>query len=113
MDGYDLALRRAQSTIAKGDSKLSDWLLFSLRCLQKQKAELEKKLEKEALLEKVPGLSVGILAFVTDHGRATIGDLVAVTKENRNTIKAHLRDLVKVGRLAQQGKGKGTWYRLT
>lgn len=111
-EGYYLALRRAQGTLNKDDSKLSEWLLFFLRCMQKQKLDLEKKLEKEILMERVPQLSIQILAFVKDHGRATISNIVAITKENRNTIKAHLRELVKTRRLSPQGKGKGTWYKL-
>lgn len=111
-ESYYLALRRAQGTLSKDDSKLSEWLLFFLRCMQKQKTELEKKLERESLLEKLPELSFQILAFVKDRGRATISDIVAITKENRNTIKAHLRELVKANRLSPQGKGKGTWYKI-
>jgi predicted HTH transcriptional regulator len=80
--------------------------------MQKQKNELEKKLERELLLEKLPELSGQILALVKDRGRATISEIVAVTKENRNTVKAHLRELVRTKRLAQEGKGKGTWYKI-
>lgn len=112
-EGYYLALRRAQGTLGKDDSKLSEWLLFFLRCMQKQKSDLERKLEKESLLDKLPELSAQILAFIKDHGRATISDVVEVTKQNRNTIKGHLRELVQSGRLSKQGQGKGTWYKLT
>jgi Fic family protein len=110
-DAYYLALRRAQGTIYKDDSKLSEWLLFFLRSMQKQKMELERKLERESLLEKLPELSAQILAFVRDRGRATMSDIVTITKKNRNTIKVHLRELVRAGRLSPQGKGKGTWYK--
>jgi Fic family protein len=111
-DGYYLALRRAQGTLNKDDSKLSEWLLFFLYCMQKQKSELEKKLERESLLEKLPELSAQILAFVKDRGRATISDIVNLTQDNRNTVKAHLKALVRTGRLSQQGVGKGTWYKI-
>jgi Fic family protein len=50
---YYVNLRRAQGTLSKDDSKLSDWLIFFLQCMQKQKLELEKKLEKELLIEKI------------------------------------------------------------
>lgn len=110
---YYLALRRAQGTLAGNGSKLGDWISFFLKSMVKQKAELEKKLERELLAEKLPELSSQIIAYIRDHGRATIGDVVAITKANRNTAKVHLRELVSAGRLVQQGKGKGTWYKLT
>jgi Fic family protein len=107
---YYLALRRAQGTLAKG-SKLPEWVTFFLKTMVKQKQELEKKLKREGLLEKLPEVSAQILAYVRDQGRATIGDIVTVTKQNRNTVKAHLRSLVETGKLIQRGKGKGTWYK--
>ena len=108
---YYLALRRAQGSLTKDGSKLPEWVVFFLKTMVKQKQELDKKLEKESLLAKLPEVSVQILAFVRDHGRATIGDIVTVTKQNRNTVKAHLRTLVQMGKLTQHGKGKGTWYK--
>lgn len=111
-EDYYIALRRAQGTLRKDDSKLSDWLLYFLRCMQKQKTDLEKKLEMELLLEKLPELSTQIIKLVKDRGRATISDIVNITKENRNTIKGHLQNLVKSRHLIPQGKGKGTWYKL-
>lgn len=80
--------------------------------MKKQKTDLEKKLEKESLLEKLPELSTQIIELIKDRGRATMSDIVAATKENRNTIKGHLQKLVKAGRLLPQGKGKGTWCKL-
>jgi Fic family protein len=111
-EAYYLALRRAQATLGKEDSKLSDWLLFFLHCMEKQKTSLEKKLESASLLDKLPELSTQILVFIQDHGRATIGDVVEITKQNRNTVKVHLRELVRAGRISKQGQGKGTWYKL-
>ena len=108
--GYYLALRRAQETITDDDSKLGDWILFFLQSMKKQKDNLEEKLGKEELLAKLPELSSKIIAIVKDHGKATIGDLVTLTNQNRNTIKVHLRELVRLGHLTQFGKGKGTWY---
>jgi len=110
-DKYYLALRRAQGTIGKGDSKLADWILFFLQSMKKQKNNLEKKLGQEDLLGKLPEASSSILAIVKERGRATMSDLVTLTKQNRNTIKVHLRELVRQGHLSQFGKGKGTWYK--
>lgn len=109
---YYLALRKAQGTLSSDNSKLGDWVHFFLKSMIKQKAELEKKLEKEVLLQKLPELSAQIIAFIRAHGRATIADIVTVTKGNRNTVKLHLRELVAAGRLVQQGTKKGTWYKL-
>ena len=110
-DKYYLALRRAQGSIGKRDSKLSDWVLFFLQSMKKQKNNLEKKLGQEDLLGKLPEASTAILAVVKERGRATMSDLVTLTKQNRNTIKVHLRELVRQGHLTQFGKGKGTWYK--
>ena len=110
-DSYYLALRRAQGTIGKSDSKLGDWILFFLQSMKKQKNNLEKKLGQEDLLGKLPEASSSILAVVKDRGRATMSDLVTLTKQNRNTIKVHLRELVRQGHVTQFGKGKGTWYK--
>jgi Fic family protein len=110
-DAYYLALRRAQGTIGKDDLKLGDWILFFLQSMKRQKDNLEKKLGQENLLGKLPELSSNILAIVKERGRATMGDLVELTGHSRNTIKGHLRELVKNAHLVQFGKGKGTWYK--
>lgn len=110
-DSYYLALRRAQGTLGKGDTKLGDWVLFFLQSMKKQKNNLEKKLGQEDLLGKLPEASSSILSIVKERGRATMSDLVTLTQQNRNTIKVHLRELVRQGHLAQFGKGKGTWYK--
>ncbi len=109
---YYLALRRAQSTLRKGDAKLSDWIHFFLESMVKQKEHLEKKLKSEALIGELPETSSQIIQFIKDHGRATVAQIVAVTGKNRNTVKAHLQRLVRDGRLTQHGKHKGTWYGL-
>ena len=110
-DAYYLSLRRAQGTLKTDDSKLNDWIDFFLECMKKQKDNLEKKLGEEALLQKLSGLSADIMALAKDRSRITIGDVLKVTGQNRNTIKAHLRDLVANGRLLKEGTGKGTWYK--
>jgi len=55
-------------------------------------------------------LSARLLAIVTEHGRVTVRDAVALTTANRNTIKLHLGRLVAAGRLVRCGRGRGTWY---
>jgi predicted HTH transcriptional regulator len=48
-----------------------------------------------------------------EHGRVTVRDIQRLTAANRNTIKAHLKRLVHLRQLTQEGQGKGTWYRLS
>jgi Fic family protein len=107
---YYLALRRAQSTLKNGDTKLSHWIHFFLESMVKQKVHLEEKLKKEMLIGALPETSSQILEFIRDHGKATVAQIVAATGKNRNTVKAHLQRLVKEKRLNQNGRGKGTWY---
>lgn len=108
---YYLALRQTQGTIRSEQPNWQPWMLFFLRSLQKQKLRLEKKVEQERLvIRNLPDLSVKVLAFVKDHGRASIAELVRATGGNRNTIKDHVRRLTEDGQLAKQGAGRGTWY---
>src|SRR3546814_5805723 len=87
------------------------WTLYFLRSLQQQKQRLERKLERERITASpLPPLSTEILDLAKEHGRLTIGQIVTLTGANRNTVKKHLQTLVSANRLAQHGKGKGTWY---
>ena len=79
--------------------------------LQKQKANLQAKVEREKiLLGELPDLSVKIVEIARQHGRVTVSEAVRVTGISRNTIKDHLKALVKQGHLARHGAGRGTWY---
>ena len=109
-DRYYLALRKAQKTLKTDDSGLDAWLVFFLRSLKTQKDKLTKKIEREKIMLNLPELSGQILSVVKEHGRATISDIEAITRANRNTIKVRLRELVTDGLLAKHGKAKGTWY---
>jgi Fic family protein len=112
-DQYYLALRRTQKTIYTDHSTLSSWITFFLRCLKKQVAVLETRIGNEELLSDTPPLSRDLLKIAKERGRLTVRDAVAVMGANRNTVKAHIRQLVRRGLLQQQGIGKGTWYRLS
>ena len=113
-EGYYLALRQTQGTLRTQNPRWEPWLLFFLRALQRQKARLESKLERERIVaENLPELSIRILEITRERGRLTIGETVVLTGANRNTIKKHLQGLVTTCHLVQQGHGKGTWYRLT
>ncbi len=112
-DRYYLALRKAQKTLKTDDSELEAWLAFFLRCLKTQKDNLTKKIKWEKIMLNLPELSEQILSIVKEHGRATISDIGAITRANRNTIKVRLRELVTDGFLEKHGKAKGTWYTQT
>ncbi len=111
-DGYYQALRSSQAGIRTRDENLNHWTLFFLKALKAQKDNLARKLDREKELYRVPALSSEILQVVKERGRLTMAEAVTLTGANRNTLKVHLRRLVKQGRLAQHGAGKGTWYSL-
>lgn len=110
-DRYYLALRRAQGTLHTGNARMGDWFLFFLQSLRKQVHALDRKLQCERDLMTLSKLSQDILVAVREHGRVTVRDLQRLTGANRNTIKAHLKRLVRQRQLTQEGQGKGTWYR--
>ncbi|VUX56055.1 conserved protein of unknown function [uncultured Woeseiaceae bacterium] len=112
-EAYYLNLRQTQGTIRVETPDWHPWLTFFLRSLQKQKARLEKKIERERLiLGDLPELSVQILELCRERGRVTVADAAKVTGVSRNTIKDHLKALTKAGHIAQHGAGRGTWYGL-
>jgi len=64
------------------------------------------------VIAQLPPLSQEIVQIVEQHGKVTVRDVQRITGANRNTIKAHIKDLVRRGDLKKIGAGKGTWYRL-
>jgi len=111
-DRYYLALRRAQSTLYTDNGKLNDWILFFLESLRKQASVLESKIEIEKVIAQLPPLSQEIVQIAKQHGKVTVRDAQKITGANRNTIKAHIAELVRRGQLKRVGRGKGTWYKL-
>ena len=112
-DAYYASLRQTQRSIRTSATDWEPWLSFFLKSLQRQKARLEKKIERERLLlGDLPGLSVQILELCRERGRVTVADAVTVTGANRNTIKDHLKALKRAGHIEQHGAGRGTWYGL-
>lgn len=111
--GYYLALRQTQQTILTDSPNWQPWLVFFLRALQQQMWRLKKKVEREHLvLAELPALSLQILEFAREHGRVTMGEILALTGASRNTVKTHLRRLVEDNFLEVVGKGRGAWYRI-
>ncbi len=109
-DQYYMALRKAQTTIETDDSGLDFWLMFFLESLKQQKDNLEKKIERENIMTKLPVLSKEIINIVKEHGQTTISDIEAITNKNKNTIKVRLKELVTENYLNRNGSGKSTWY---
>lgn len=112
-DRYYLALRRAQVTLDKDESGLSEWIDFFLACMIRQKEALARKLERERIMLTLAPLSRQLVEIAKDHDRLTIAGAEKLAGANRNTIKLHLRRLVEHGYLTRHGKGRGTWYNPT
>lgn len=108
---YYLALRQAQKTMRSDNSTLNSWIIFFLRSLHRQVVDLKNKIHREQLLPDILPLSQEILQIARQRGKLTVREVVQVTGANRNTVKSHIRQLVKRGMLEQAGIGKGTWYR--
>lgn len=109
-DAYYQTLRSAQRTLDAGEANLGDWLVFFLRCLVAQKDALAAKIAREQAMAPVAPLDAALLELVETHGRLTVREAVRLTGANRNTVKLHLRSLVKDGRLRLSGRGRGAFY---
>jgi Fic family protein len=64
------------------------------------------------VIAQLPPLSKEIVQIAKQQGKVTVRGAQRITGANRNTIKAHIKKLVRRGRLEKVGIGKGTWYRL-
>jgi Fic family protein len=122
-DSYYLALRRGQTELEEINAKIptkskvkpggvNDWLEFFLKSMQKQKIALEKKMKDELAVTKMPRLSLQIIDLIKSRGPTSIGEAVAATGANRNTVKVHFRNLVNDGYLEKEGLGRGVQYRI-
>jgi Fic family protein len=108
---YYIALRQTQGTIRTDAPNWQPWVTFFLSTLCTQVKRLEAKIEHEQrLLAVLPELSIQILKLARQNGRVTLSSAETETQANRNTIRAHLRKLITMGHLAQQGTGRATWY---
>jgi Fic family protein len=107
---YYRALRSAQGTLDTDESHLMDWLRFFLLCLVEQKNSLLEKVNRERLMVALSPLDEELLQLARQHGRLTLANALTLTKANRNTLKLHLRQLVKAGRLQLKGTGRSSWY---
>jgi Fic family protein len=112
-ESYYLALRSTQGTIRTEAPNWFPWLLFFLKALHRQMQVLGAKVEREKmLLMNLPDLSIQILNVLKDRGRLSIGEAVAITGANRNTLKLHFKNLLEKGSIELHGRGRGAWYGL-
>ncbi|MBL4803589.1 MAG: Fic family protein [Alphaproteobacteria bacterium] len=115
-DLYYKALRRTQKSLKSENHDWEPWIGFFLRCLKKQKDQLQRKLDKEKSEQEgdaaVPELSLQILKLLKEHERLGISEIVEHTGANQNTLKVRLRELVEAGRIKRHGKARATWYTL-
>lgn len=120
-DSYYLALRRGQAELEESSSEtkkknksdgINDWLIFFLKSMLKQKVALEVKMKDELLATKMPPLSLQLIELIKSRGLTSIGEAVAITGANRNTVKLHIRNLVNGGLLDKEGTGRGVRYRM-
>lgn len=109
-DGYYRALRRAQGTLDKDESKLGEWILFFLTCLSTQKDVLARKVEQEKLMAPLSPLTAELLRLAREHGRLTVAAALVATGAKRGTVKLHLQRLTEAGQLVMRGQRRGTWY---
>lgn len=73
--------------------------------MQKQKTALEGKMKDELAATKMPRLSLQIIELIKGRGATSIGEAVAATGANRNTVKVHFRNLVNDGHLGKRRRG--------
>lgn len=111
-ENYYLSLRKTQKTLFGKKVDWNPWILFFLRCLDKQKRVLENKLKEKMVYYQLPEISFEILKFVKIHTKLKISEIVKLTKFNRNTIKKHLKRLVDMNHLVKHGSGRNSWYSL-
>ena len=109
-ENYYRALRSSKRQIRTTEENLDDWVRFFLHTLKTQKDALLRKIQREQMLEKLAPVSEQILILAKERGRVNISEAVALLAINRNTAKAHFRQLVQQGYLVQHGVRKSTWY---
>ncbi|MDP2600888.1 MAG: Fic family protein [Deltaproteobacteria bacterium] len=110
---YYLALRKTQTTAGTHSPDWQPWVTYFLTTLKEQKNRLKEKIEQEQILAgSLPELSIKIIEIARKHGRVAVSDAVKTTGGSRNTIKDHIKNLVKKEYLEKHGAGRGAWYSL-
>ncbi|MCX6957088.1 MAG: Fic family protein [Verrucomicrobiae bacterium] len=110
-ESYYLALRRTQQSIRTAQQEWEPWMIYFLRTMIAQKNNLAVKIQEEQSLRlTLPTLSREILNLVKIRGDVSVRELEEKIKANRNTIKAHLKQLTAQGYLKVLGQGRGSRY---
>lgn len=108
---YYKALRKTQSTMRSEKVEWEAWLLFFLRCLVRQKNNLNAKIQfEQTRTEASSPLVASVLRLLDEAERLTLAQAVKATGANRNTLKVKIAELVKAGMLARHGRGRGVYY---
>jgi Fic family protein len=110
-EGYYLALRQTQTTLANSPPDWHPWILFFLRALSRQKDNLLDRLADERMaLATLTPLALSISQLLDRQSRVSVASIVAVTGASRNTVKATLSRLVTEGLLVRHGAGRSVHY---
>jgi Fic family protein len=108
---YYKALRKTQATMRKKRVEWDAWLLFFLRCLVRQKDNLNAKIQVEQKrVEASSPLAASVMRLLDDAESITLAEAVKATAANRNTLKAKMSELVDAGMLTRHGRGRGVYY---
>lgn len=108
---YYKALRKTQATIRQTHTEWEPWLLFFLRCLARQKENLNAKIQiEQQRVESSSPLAAAVLRLLDDADRITLAEVVKATGANRNTLKVKISELVDAGLLIRHGRGRGVFY---
>lgn len=108
---YYKALRKTQSTLRGNTPDWGSWLVFFLRCLVRQKENLNAKIRIEQnRVEASSPLAAAVIQMLDGTDRITLAEAVKATGGNRNTLKAKIAELVDAGLLTRHGRGRGVYY---
>lgn len=108
---YYTALRKTQGTLRSERVEWEAWLLFFLRCLVRQKDNLNAKIQVEQKrVDASSPLGASVMRLLDDAERVTLAEVVNATGANRNTLKAKISGLVEAGLLSRHGLGRGVYY---
>lgn len=108
---YYKALRKTQATMRKERVEWEPWLLFFLRCLVRQKDNLNAKIQiEQQRVESSSPLAAAVLRLLDEAERITLAEVVKATGANRNTLKVKMNELVDNGLLHRHGRGRGVFY---
>jgi Fic family protein len=108
---YYQALRKTQSSMRSKRVEWEAWLLFFLRCLVRQKDDLNAKIQLEQKrVEASSPLGASVMRLLDAGDRVTLAEAVKATGANRNTLKAKIAELVDAGMLSRHGAGRGVYY---